>query len=223
MKVFIINEPNTENSIFCYIKNVFNEQEISEIRDYLDNTRGFEDNLNYNRNTVIRKQKWFQTEGKYFCSEWKGRFPRWNGNTYNTTLAYIQEKLLEKLKNFNLEAIGFNMEKFNSCLINKYSDKDYIRAHRDTDKSFGTEPTIIGLSIGSSRRMSFKRVHYNGSNRNLSKKDHKNKYLNFSQDLESGSVFLMGGASQKFWTHEIEKPTLNQGVRYSLTFRNHIL
>lgn len=223
MKLFIVNETKTENSLFCYIKNIFNKQEIAEITNYLDNITDLTDNFNYNRNQVIRKQKWFHSEGKYFCSEWKGRFPRWEGNNYDKYLSYIQDKLLNKLKLLGLSEIGFDMEYFNSCLINKYQDKDYIRAHRDTDKSFGKTPTIIGVSFGDTRNIDFKRVLYNGSNKMLSKTDHENNYLNFSQVLESGSVFIMGGSSQKFWTHEIKKPDKNLPIRYSLTFRNHIL
>ena len=42
--------------------------------------------------------------------------------------------------------------KINSCLVNKYRNgDDSIRPHRDTPDSFGFYPSIIGLSLGSSK------------------------------------------------------------------------
>ena len=103
---------------------------------------------------------------------------------------------------------GINNPIINSCLINKYrNSKDYISPHRDTNISFGEYPTIAGLSIGSEREIVFKRT------------DQKGKIFKFK--LNSGSLFIMGGCSQKYYTHEIP-PVNNENVRYSLTFREFI-
>ena len=99
---------------------------------------------------------------------------------------------------------------------------DRIRAHRDTNQSFGKEPTIAGLSIGVPREICFKRVEYDNTNHHLSKLDKKTQNLNFSRRLESRSLFIMSGSSQKYWTHEIP-PGVEEGVRFSLTFREFIL
>ena len=57
-----------------------------------------------------------------------------------------------------------------------------------------------------------------GSNREIifrRTKDQKNKN---TFKLESGSLFIMGGCSQKYYTHEIPRSD-SDDVRYSLTFR----
>ena len=46
--------------------------------------------------------------------------------------------------------------------------------------------------------------------------------MNFSFELESNSMFIMGGASQLHYHHSINKE-ICENVRYSLTFREFIL
>ena len=107
-------------------------------------------------------------------------------------------------------------------MVQHYSNgNNYIRHHRDTDKSFGKEPVILGLSLGSERTLEFKRVKYNGSNKNLSKRDKDREHLNFDFKLGDGSIFIMSGSSQKYWTHGMPKESV-VGERYSLTFRKTI-
>ena len=60
------------------------------------------------------------------------------------------------------------------------------------------------------------------------KLDKLNQNLNVQQQLESGSLFIMGGSSQRFFNHEIPKSTdidsseMESRCRYSLTFREFI-
>ena len=104
-----------------------------------------------------------------------------------------------------------------------YKDGSHsIRHHRDTDKAFGQNPTIIGISLGATRVIEFKRVLYDGSNKRHSKKDKKAEYMNFKMKLESGSMFIMAGSSQKFWTHGILADDSVVDRRYSLTMREQI-
>ena len=67
----------------------------------------------------------------------------------------------------------------------------------------------------------FKRVEYNNTNCNKKKLDKPKQNLNFSYKLESGSLFIMGGCSQKYFTHEIPVADTDK-LRYSLTFREFI-
>ena len=93
----------------------------------------------------------------------------------------------------------------NSCLINYYEDgTKFIPPHKDTHLSFGLNPTIIGISYGDTRIFTIKNT--------------KEKY---SFNLESGSMFIMAGSSQRYYTHETEKSNTNKS-RFSLTFREFI-
>ena len=131
--------------------------------------------------------------------------------------------IVERIKELALDKIGIPVPNINSCLVNIYNDgSERIRHHRDTDKAFGSSPTIIGVSLGATRLIEFKRVLYNGSNQRLSKKDKKTQYMNFKLRLESGSMFIMAGSSQKFWTHGIPADDGVVDRRYSLTMREQI-
>ena len=116
---------------------------------------------------------------------------------------FVQDKINILLKNKDT-----NIPHLNSILINKYRDgKDSIRPHRDSAISFGEEPTIIVISLGSTRDQVFKK---NGSDKS-----------EFKFTMADNSFFIMGGGSQKYFTHEIPK-TDACGTRYSLTMREYI-
>ena len=66
-----------------------------------------------------------------------------------------------------------------------------------------------------SRYICFRRILEN-------KKDDKNsKWLEFKQKLEPGSLFIMAGDSQKYFTHGVPRDN-SKNTRYSLTFRECI-
>ena len=220
MKINIIHEMDDTDSIFYYIPNFFTDADVNRLKIKLDDI-DYEPNYNYHETKIVRYQKWYQSEQRYFCEGWKTKYKRWESNPYFNELDEFQTNLSDKLKDLHLETIGINIPKFNSCLINKYLPKNYIRAHRDTDQAFGKEPVIVGVSLGSPASILFKRVNYNGVNAGLSKKDKNNEFLNFKLNLEPNSIFIMAGSSQKYWTHEILE--LQGSIpRLSLTFREQI-
>lgn len=96
--------------------------------------------------------------------------------------------------------------KVNSCLIIKYDNgKDFIQPHRDTEYSFGQNPTIINLSIGSTRTFV------------VTSNDTQDEY---EMELEDNSILIMCGGSQKYFVHGI--PECDElETRYSLTFREY--
>ena len=111
--------------------------------------------------------------------------------------------------------------KINSCLINKSRDgNDSIKPHRDTPYSFGDYPTICGVSFGDTRKLVFKKIDFDKKNYNSMKTDRKSE-MDFEIKLEDNSLFIMGGASQKYYSHEIPKSD-SVKQRYSLTFREFI-
>jgi len=206
-------------STFIYQPNFFSSEESNEIKKWLDLMDDFKNNMNYNENKIIRKQKWYQTEQKYFCPEWIYKYDRWVSFEYDNKLYEIQKKIQSFINNLILnKGLEISTPLLNSCLINKFRDgNDRIRPHRDTDKSFGEFPTIIGLSIGGERNIKFERTEP-VVKKNFNIKKNKNKENDFQQKLENGSLYIMSGYSQKHFTHEIP-PSNNTDIRYSLTFR----
>tara|TARA_A100001015_G_scaffold182611_1_gene203242 strand:+ start:203 stop:907 length:705 start_codon:yes stop_codon:yes gene_type:complete len=228
IKIKVIPEKDG-NTVFIYIQNFLKKEESNMYQNWLNKMEDFKDNMNYNKTQLIRQQKWYQMENEYFCPKWERRYDRWKSHEYDDILIQLQEKIqnyINKIvKNLLLtKNVSIQNPKINSCLFNKYkTGKDRIRAHRDTEKSFGEKPTIIGLSLGGEREIKFVRIMntLNDKNIHIYKKDKENKHLNFKQKLEDGSLFIMAGCSQKYFTHEI--PQCNsKDQRYSATFREWI-
>ena len=210
----IIEEESGNPSVFHYIPNFFTKDEEILLFEYLENTNDFVENpkMDDTHSKFSRLQKWYNIDKKYFCPMWKERYAHWESFEIDDTIS----GLIDKIQHFivNDKTINDNNIKIpliNSCLINKYPHgENFIAPHRDSSLSFGLEPTIIGLSIGQTRKINFERLE----------KD--KKHMNFSFELESNSLFIMGGSSQLHYHHSIDKE-ICENVRYSLTFREFIL
>ena len=221
MKIKIVKINNDSDAIFIYVPNFLKTIESELLMNELD-TLTFLENYNFDSTKIVRLQKWFHKDDKYFCSSWKKRYDRWNSHKYKEFILKIENKIilfLDKLypiiNNSDLKKVTIN-----SCLINKYRDgNDYIAPHNDTALSFGEYPTIIGLSLGDKRKILFKKI-INDETKKNKKLDKKNPCV-FDFTLDSNSLFIMAGSSQKYFTHEILKSDSDMH-RYSLTFREHI-
>lgn len=191
-----------DSSIFYYIPKFISSDEIYHILNKLESVELIPSHK-YN-NGISRKQKWIHFEGKYFCSEWKVKYPQWESGKIDSFILELKNKIEKYIDNFK----DINQPKINSCLINKYDNgNNFISPHRDCELSFGSEPTIIGLSFGETREINF--IHNIDSNKD------------FSFNLDSGSLFIMAGTSQIDFKHTIKKDnSINE--RFSLTFREHI-
>lgn len=113
------------------------------------------------------------------------------------------EELL-RLKNL-VESIS--ADEFNSVLLNYYRNhQDSMGFHSDDEVELGPRPTIASLSLGESRVLVFK---------------HKtNKSIRpYRLPLQSGSLLIMKGDTQRNWVHGIEKSARECGARVNLTFR----
>ncbi len=96
---------------------------------------------------------------------------------------------------------------FNSVLINYYRDnRDSMGFHSDDEPELGESPVIASVSLGEQRTFVMK---------------HKlNKLAKpVRLRLESGSLLLMRGETQRYWKHGIAKETRRSGPRVNLTFR----
>jgi alkylated DNA repair dioxygenase AlkB len=95
---------------------------------------------------------------------------------------------------------------FNSCLLNLYHDgNEGMSWHQDNEKELGENPIIASLSLGASRKFSFKHI--------------KTK-ARLDLILESGSLILMKDETQKYWQHSLPKSKKIKQPRINLTFRN---
>jgi alkylated DNA repair dioxygenase AlkB len=96
---------------------------------------------------------------------------------------------------------------FNSVLLNYYRDnRDSMGLHSDDEPELGEKPEIASLSLGGERTFTMK---------------HKtNKFAKAVRlRLESGSLLLMKGETQRYWKHGLSKETRPCGPRVNLTFR----
>jgi alkylated DNA repair dioxygenase AlkB len=96
---------------------------------------------------------------------------------------------------------------FNSVLLNYYRDNhDSMGLHSDDEPELGATPIIASVSLGEERTLVM---------RHRVKKHMEPVRLT----LESGSLLLMKGDTQRYWKHGIEKETRQCGPRVNLTFR----
>lgn len=95
--------------------------------------------------------------------------------------------------------------RFNSVLLNRYrSGTDSVSWHSDDEPELGPTPTIASLSLGATRRFRLR---------------NKQTRETHGLDLESGSLLLMDGESQRLWEHCVPKTKHQVGERINLTFR----
>ena len=96
--------------------------------------------------------------------------------------------------------------KFNSVLANLYRNgRDSNGWHADNEPELGSQPIIASVSLGAARDFHFK-------HRQLAQH-------NYTQELTSGSLMVMGGAMQAHWLHQLPKRLRVQDSRINLTFR----
>ena len=225
IKHIIENDTLNEHTYLIYIPNFLDKNTLDLLNRWLIiKNKLFSGGDITEKNKVYRKQIWFQKDGEYFCKSWKNKYKRWEAKKYEKELIYIQTKVKDKLNylllnkinnDFIKENINFNLD-FNSCLLNLYENgQEFISPHRDCIESFGLYPTIIGLSIGETRTLRFKKIKFNKNNLKSLKKDMNNT---FDFTLQNNSIFIMAGCSQKYYTHEIIKDN-SKNKRYSFTFR----
>lgn len=207
---------NNEKIYLLYQKNFLDKNDLNNLKKWLD-SKSFRSGTLLNGKEIGRRQLWYQKDNKYFCNKWKHKYDRWESETYDTYLSELEYKINEYVDNIckknNLKKLNIN-----SCLINKYRDgNDSIKPHIDNKDSFGNYPIIVGLSIGETRDLIFKKI-LNNESKSLKIDD---SYDPIKYSLEDNSLFIMAGASQKYFTHEVPKDN-SVNTRYSLTFREYL-
>lgn len=96
---------------------------------------------------------------------------------------------------------------FNSVLLNYYRDhNDSVGFHSDDEPELGATPTIGSISLGETRTLTFKPSK---------RKDWEPVRI----ALQSGSLLVMKGNTQRNWRHAVAKESRPCGPRVNLTFR----
>lgn len=129
------------------------------------------------------------------------------GYTYSkrTKLARPWTKELKALKKTIEEHTGAS---YNSCLLNLYHNgNEGMGWHSDDEKELLDNGPIASLSLGAGRNFSFKH-----------KKSKKSKKT-VSIFLETDSLLLMKGSTQKYWQHRLPPTKKVFTPRINLTFR----
>jgi len=161
----------------------------------------------YEGREISRKQRWYHVDGSYFCEKWP-RFDRWVSNPYTDILMESQNYVQDYVN--NVLNVDVNI---NSVLVNYYeTGKIIIPKHRDNENIFGDNPTVVVVSLGSTRTLRFSRVDPNVSSLKVIGDT-------IDIDLKPKSILIMKGTTQKYFCHEI-LPCKSELPRYSLTFRN---
>jgi|AntRauTorckE6833_2_1112554.scaffolds.fasta_scaffold07579_5 alkylated DNA repair dioxygenase AlkB len=222
--IYGVKEVDDTYSIFIKINNYFNKEKLDEIKQNLEEIKFWYEGSSYGK-PIARTQRWYCLTNKSFAPFWYKHYSRWNNNKYEDWLTELQDHLQKNLdiilKDYYKKYPDIKKIDFNSVLINKYKNKnEFIAAHRDSEKIFKDNPTIVSLSIGESRDFVLQRVQYSKYNPKNMKLNKKEKSLNKTFRLDNGTILIMAGSSQKYFSHQILKGETD-GIRYNFTFRNH--
>lgn len=133
----------------------------------------------------------------------------WYGDkNYSYTYSHATKEALhwtKELMELKVLVEKISGETFNSCLLNLYhSGEEGMTWHSDDEKSLIENSCIASLSFGANRKFAFK---------------HKSTNCVVNQVLETGSLLLMKGTTQKNWMHSLPKTTKIKTSRINLTFR----
>ncbi len=215
-----ILEENLETSYIYYQPNIISKSVQDEIFNWLECMGDFKEG-NIGELKIDRLQKWYQTENKYFSKDWRVEYERWKSHHYCQHL-FKYQNMIQQIVNTICKKHSIKIPNINSCLINMYRDgNDIIKRHSDNQTVFGENPTVVVLSLGQPRIMDFtRRVHKPDKLRSI-EMDTDKKELNMSIKLESGSLLIMAGSTQKYYFHGIEKEDV-YNKRYSMTWREYI-
>lgn len=213
---WIFNESLNKKSIIRYYKDVIDPCQQRHLFETFVNMDDF-----IGAPKVPRTQKWYDINNRYFCEAWTNRYDRWKSFHYTQFIQDLQS-LMQTFINDNASS-DMKVPTFNSCLVNKYNNgTEFIAPHRDSHVSFGSTPTILNLSLGATRKISFERILFDERYSRHLCPDRSNEHLNFDIELSSGSILVMGGETQKYFTHEIPTCSTTE-CRISCTFREKVL
>lgn len=191
----IINRPNilAQDGIALYYEKVIADEEVEQLYESLLN------NIQWENERVIMFGKEIITKRKVALYSDPSISYRYASKTkiglpWTSTLLTIKNRV-ESITN----------ESYNACLLNLYHNgEEAMGWHCDNEKEIVANSSIASLSIGASRKFSFK---------------HKVTKETISIQLENGSLLEMKGVIQQHWWHSLPKSKKINESRINLTFR----
>jgi len=159
---------------------------------------------------LLKQIKWQSDRANIFGKQlltkrkvaWYGDKPFNYTYSNNTKVALPWTDALIELKKLIEEKTG---ERFNACLLNLYhSGEEGMGWHCDAEKDLKKDGAIGSLSLGAERKFSFK---------------HKKEQNHISVRLETGSLLVMKGETQRHWLHRLPPTKKVDESRINLTFR----
>ena len=182
-----------QDGIALYHEKVLTDEQIKPLYDELLN------NINWENERVVMFGKEIITKRKVaFYSDPSIAY------TYSsrTKIGLPWNETLITLKNI---VASITNEKYNACLLNLYHNgEEAMGWHCDNEKEIVANSSIASLSIGATRKFSFK---------------HKVTKETISIQLENGSLLEMKGTIQSHWLHALPKSKKITESRINLTFR----
>ncbi len=129
--------------------------------------------------------------------------PNINYSYSKTTLK--RQAWTPKVKLIKERVEDYTDTQFNGVLLNYYENGNHSMGwHADNEPELGEKPMIASISLGATRKFKLK---------------HRTKDLKVDCDLESGSLLIMKGETQKYWLHALPKTKKVNSPRLNLTFR----
>lgn len=111
------------------------------------------------------------------------------------------------LARLRMRLVGELSIPFNGVLCNLYRDeRDSMGLHSDDEPELGPEPVVASISLGAVRQFVLR--HKRGAGRGK-----------LDLPLESGSLLVMRGATQRLYRHGVPKARTPTAARINLTFR----
>jgi alkylated DNA repair dioxygenase AlkB len=191
----IINRPNIlpQDGIALYYEKIIAEQEVLELYDALFNNIHWEHErvIMFGKEIITKRKVAFYSDPSIsyrYASKTKIGLP------WTNTLITIKN-IIE----------SFTQESYNACLLNLYHNgEESMGWHSDNEKEIIAGSSIASLSLGATRKFSFK---------------HKMSKATISIELANGSLLEMKGSVQNHWWHALIKSKKVTAARINLTFR----
>ena len=191
----IINRPNIlpQDGIALYYEKIIADDQFKQLYDALFN------DIVWENEKVVMFGKEIITKRKVALYSDPSIAYRYASKT-KIGLPWIHTLII--IKNI-IESV--TKETYNACLLNLYHNgEESMGWHCDNEKEIITNSSIASLSIGASRKFSFK---------------HKETKETLSIELANGSLLEMKGGVQAHWWHALPKSKKVTEARINLTFR----
>jgi len=191
----IINNPNIlpQDGIALYFEKVVKDKQLEQFYEALLN------NIQWENERVIMFGKEIITKRKVAFFSDPSISYRYASKT---KIGMPWTSTLITIKNI-VESI--TKESYNACLLNLYHNgEESMGWHSDNEKEIIANSSIASLSLGATRKFSFK---------------HKISKETVSIELENGSLLEMKGSVQTHWWHALIKSKKVTDARINLTFR----